>query len=245
MKQSNNNVEKENYSEYNKILKDKTYILPFQNEYRVFRNYFKKNYLKLLPTSKNAKILDIGCGRGQFLYFLRKEGYTDIKGIDLDQENVNTCQKMGFKAVQKDLFEFLKMSNEKYDAIILNDVIEHIQKEQIVSALLLMKERLAPRGKLLIKTVNCNSHAGMVGFFSDFTHEIGFTEKSLMQVGTLSGFRKFIAKNLYIYPNIPILDWLIFCYFKMIYSIKPITNYVNGQKPFAVFSKNILAVFEK
>ena len=39
-----------------------------------------------LPEDRDGKILDIGCGSGQFLYFLRKKGYTQAKGVDVDQD---------------------------------------------------------------------------------------------------------------------------------------------------------------
>lgn len=57
-------------------------------EFETYYKYFKKNYLKHLPESKESKILDIGCGMGHFLYFLEKEGYKNYLGIDISKENI-------------------------------------------------------------------------------------------------------------------------------------------------------------
>src|SRR5450756_98215 len=44
--------------------------------------FFERNYSLLLPTDRNSFILDIGCGAGQFLYFLRRRGYLNLFGVD-------------------------------------------------------------------------------------------------------------------------------------------------------------------
>ncbi len=233
------------YKQYNKFLKEKTFTLNQKKEYSIFSNYFKKNYFRYLPLNKKSNILDVGCGLGHFLYFLRKEGYTQIKGIDMDNENVSRCKKEGFNVVRGDLLKYLEDSKEKFDVIIMNDVIEHIPKKKIIYLLTLIKTRLNKEGKLFVKTLNCNSRAGLTGFFSDFTHQIGFTEKSLYQLSILTGFSHFKSANLYVYPCIPLIDQIVFLFFSAVYKVKPLSNYIQGQKPFKVFSKNILAIFQK
>ena len=221
------------------------YCASNKNQYNLFNNYFKKNYLKHLPKNKNVKILDMGCGLGHFLYFLRKQGYVNVKGIDLNKKNIEHCKKMRLGVVQEDIFDYLKNSKENFDIIVLNDVIEHIEKDKILKLFNIAREMLNKGGKVLIKTPNCNSPYGLAGFFSDFTHQTAFTEKSLGQLAMISNFGNFKVENLYIYPNIPVIDSMTFIFYNILYKTKSIFNYLNGQKPFKVFSKNILAIFEK
>ena len=47
----------------------------------VYYRWYTKDWLDL---PKETPVLDIGCGSGQFLYFLRQQGFTDLVGIDLD-----------------------------------------------------------------------------------------------------------------------------------------------------------------
>jgi SAM-dependent methyltransferase len=70
-----------------------------------------------LSKNKNISILDIGCGTGFSLDYLREEGYTDIKGIDPSKEMVNLA-KLKKLNVKLGGFQDLNKIYEKYDLII-------------------------------------------------------------------------------------------------------------------------------
>lgn len=71
------------------------YIHPdVKKEFALYYRYFKKNYNSLLPMDKEAKILDVGCGIGHFLNFLKEEGYGNTLGIDISKECVNFVNKL-------------------------------------------------------------------------------------------------------------------------------------------------------
>src|SRR5262245_13422925 len=52
-----------------------------------------------LPTGREVPILDIGCGSGQFLYFLRDRGFGQAAGIDLDGDQVEVARSLGLNAI--------------------------------------------------------------------------------------------------------------------------------------------------
>ena len=236
---------KKDYNKYNEFLKNKFYKLD-EKEYNNFFNYFKKNYKKHLPKDKNIKILDVGCGLGHFLFFLKKLGYKNIYGIDYDENNVKFCKSLGFKNVIKaDMFDYFKKSQEMYDLIILNDVLEHIPKENLIDFLIDCKNHLTKGGVFMFKTVNCNNIYGLSSYFADFTHEVGFTKEKVMQISQLADFNKVKVYNLYIYPNIFIVDNIIYFFSKTLYKIKTILFLINGRKHNDVHSKNLLGVLEK
>src|SRR5439155_26972464 len=58
---------------------------------------FRKVLLPLLPADKQARILDLGCGYGEFLCFLQKEGYQNAAGIDLNRRQLDAAERLGVR----------------------------------------------------------------------------------------------------------------------------------------------------
>ena len=147
-------------------------------------------YSKFLPINKNSKILDIGCGMGHFIHFLKKKGFTNYLGIDISPEQVEFVKKfVTDKVLLADAFKFLKDVENEYDVIVMNDVLEHIPKSHIVNLLMLVRKALKGNGVVFIKTVNAANPFNLRGRYIDFTHEVAFTEHSLVQVLKMAGFR--------------------------------------------------------
>jgi len=214
-------------------------------EFKIFYKYYKKNYLRHLPKNKHAKILDIGCGTGHFLYFLKKSGYKKYSGIDLSEEAIKFCKKkkLASTIIKADAESYLKKSQTKYDVIIMNDVIEHIPKNNIVKLLSLIKKQLSKNGKLIIKTINvANPITGNSSRYLDFTHTTGFTQESLSQVIKVSGFRnvKIYAPNIWVFNFLVNIMGVIFD--KILSLIFRLLFLLHGRKSTTIFSKNIIAV---
>ena len=73
--------------------------------------------------------------------------------------------------------------------ITLNDVLEHMPKDKVIPLLSLSRQSLKAGGKLILKTPNLGNFFTVYLRYKDFTHESGFTEKSLHQVLWIAGFR--------------------------------------------------------
>ncbi len=144
------------------------------------------NYMALLPKNKDANILEIGPGFGEWLELLVKEQkYTNVQAIDVSQEVADFCNNiiLGSTSVVDDTQIFLKQHPESFDAILMFHVLEHIPKQQIPGLLATLHEALKPNGKLLIEVPNMgNPFTGLNFRFADFTHEVGFTEMSLQYI---------------------------------------------------------------
>lgn len=166
---------------------------PFQFRERT-KAHFAYNYLALLPRNKNASILEIGPGFGEWLELLVKEqGYTDVQAIDVSSEVVNFCNNIlpGSTRVVQDTQAFLEQRPESFDAILMFHVLEHIPKSQTLGLLTSLHQALKPTGKLLIEVPNmANPFTGLNYRFADFTHEVGFTEMSLQYVLQSAHFRE-------------------------------------------------------
>lgn len=161
-----------------------------EDEYERMADHYELNFGEKLPREMDARILEIGCGGGHFLYYLKKKGYTNYLGIDLSDEAVEWCCDRITPHVEKaDAFSFLMNREHFYDAICSSDVIEHIPKDKILVFLTAVYNALKPKGVLLLRLPNMSNPFALNGRYRDFTHECGYTEKSIFQVLYVSGFR--------------------------------------------------------
>lgn len=152
---------------------------------------YEAMYGRFLPASMDAAILDAGSGAGHFLYFLKKKGYSNFTGIDMSPQQVDFCKKnISEKVILADAFNYLGDKSGTFDLISLNDVLEHIPKDNVIPLLSLLRASLKVGGKLILKTPNLGNFFSVYTRYKDFTHEAGFTERSLRQVLWLAGFRE-------------------------------------------------------
>lgn len=164
----------------------------YENTAKIYHSYYE-NYL---PLDKNAPILDIGCGSGHFLYYLKKMGYANFLGIDLSPDNIEHCKKeITLNVELADAFEYLTDKTNAYSVISANDILEHIPKEKIMIFLELIYHALKPGGILLLRIPNMSNPFVIHIRYRDFTHECGFTENSIYQVLYLAGFRNILINS--------------------------------------------------
>ncbi len=164
----------------------------FKKSARIYLSY----YGDVLPKEKNVLILDIGCGTGQFLYFLDEQGYSNYYGIDASEEQIDFCRKNVTKKVGlADIFEYLKDKKETFDVVSANDVIEHIPKQRLVETLALIHGALRKDGVFLMKVPNMSNPFNLLNRYMDITHEIGFTEYSICEVLDGVGFSSVAIRN--------------------------------------------------
>ncbi|MFO7870638.1 MAG: class I SAM-dependent methyltransferase [Kiritimatiellia bacterium] len=167
-----------------------------KQEYENSCHFFERNFEKYLPGDRKARILDIGCGAGHFLNYLQKRGYENIIGIDISPQQIEFCEKKLTCPLQvADGFDFLASGNHQYEAIAANDLLEHIQKDRVIELARLVRESLTPDGVFLAKTPNLGNIFALYSRYRDFTHEVGFTDKSLRQVLSAAGFRQITVKG--------------------------------------------------
>lgn len=156
-------------------------------------SFFVPNFDEVVrPLDKaRSQCLDLGCGFGNFIYYLRKKGFRNLTGIDLDQDQIDICKREfpGGSFFAQDIFDFLRKANQNYDLISVFSVLEHIAKESTLEFLKLIKSRLSEKGIVVLSTPNMETIFGNTGGrYGDFTHTVGFTYFSLLQVLKMAGF---------------------------------------------------------
>src|SRR5680860_16835 len=103
-----------------------------EQDMKDFVKRWPKFYEQFLPSNKDAKILDLGCGLGHFLYLLNHMGYSNYVGVDMVKENIEYVNMhITPNAFQEDAYAHLDNNIEIYDLIQLKDVIEHIERDRL------------------------------------------------------------------------------------------------------------------
>ncbi len=157
---------------------------------RSYENYVIPEYLKILLAerfSKDAKILDFGCGLGQILQALRVAGFDEIFGADIERQVLDQVGKT-YPVFDASEIDWDKGLESAFDLIIMSHVLEHIRKDHIISHVTRMKRLLKPSGKLLVMVPNAQANTGCYWAYEDFTHEYLFTSGSLCYVLRAAGF---------------------------------------------------------
>jgi predicted TPR repeat methyltransferase len=138
--------------------------------------------------SRDARILDLGCGRGSWLRWMRNKGFQSLTGVDFSRVDLDNVGLADAVLQQGDLFAFLRSGTERFDVVHAKDVIEHMTKDEVVEFLTLCRARLVPGGQLWISTFNALAPMAAQTWRGDFTHETSFTPQSMRQVMHACGF---------------------------------------------------------
>lgn len=173
------------------------YLL-FEQKFRGSREQIikrQREYLNYFQQSK--RVLDIGCGRGEFIELLLQQGI-NAQGIDINEEMVEYCQERGFEVSNIDANQFLSNITEPtYDAIIMAQVIEHLTFNEYSYLLKQIHRVLRPGGFVIIETINVQSVYAMNNwFYMDPTHTKPVHPETLKFVVENIGFNKVEKKLL-------------------------------------------------
>ena len=144
----------------------------FAERFRGSEEYVKagqKIYLADFAGRKN--VLDLGCGRGEFLEMMRQAGVS-ARGIDMSPETITVCRQKGLTAEVADLFTWLAAQPEgSFDGIFCSQVVEHVPPDRLPEMIRLAASRLAPGGVIAIETPNPECLAIFAThFYLDPTH---------------------------------------------------------------------------
>ncbi len=144
----------------------------FAERFRGPEAYVKQGQQLYLPFFRNRRsVLDIGCGRGEFLEMMRDAG-VPARGIDLGEESVALCRARGLEAETADLFPYLAaLPESSLDGIFCAQVVEHIPPARLPEMIRLCAATLEPGGVLAIETPNPECLAIFAThFYLDPTH---------------------------------------------------------------------------
>ena len=103
---------------------------------------------------KNKKILDLGCGTGEFLNNYYGMG-AECSGIDIEN-NFKIKNKINFKLINMDANKFLKNCKKKFDVIFLFEFLEHLEEQDKYQLFENLTKNLNKNAYIFISTLNKN-----------------------------------------------------------------------------------------
>lgn len=144
----------------------------FEDAYRGAEDDIRERMRDYVTRFAGARdVLDVGCGRGEFLELLREHDIP-ARGIDLNLEMVARCQAKGLDVVAADVVSYLAgLDDDTLGGLIATQVVEHLQPDDLLRVLELASRKLRPGSPIVLETINpaCWS-AFFESYVRDLTH---------------------------------------------------------------------------
>jgi len=178
----------------------------FEDRFRGTRDDIMNRVRVYLPTirevgagSAEAPVLDVGCGRGEWLELLRAEGATAM-GVDVSATMVKECTDSGLQAVCDDAIEYLVGVPEgTFGAVTGFHFIEHLPFRRFIELLDASLRALREGGVAIFETPNPeNLVVGSCNFWYDPTHRAPMPPEMVRWVAESRGFAR--AEILRLHP---------------------------------------------
>ncbi|MDZ7962342.1 MAG: class I SAM-dependent methyltransferase [Aulosira sp. DedQUE10] len=154
------------------------FYVAFEDEFRGKREEILnrlKVYLPLIEKTKvgnpDSPILDVGCGRGEWLELLQESGYT-AKGLDINTVMVEQSRSRGFDVIEADVMHYLQsLPDSSLGAVTGFHIIEHLNFPILMKFISEVVRTLKPGGLAVFETPNPqNILVGSCNFYFDPTH---------------------------------------------------------------------------
>jgi SAM-dependent methyltransferase len=163
----------------------------FEDAFRGSRDEIRARLATYVPRFEAlSDVLDIGCGRGEFLGLLRERGIA-ARGLDLNHEMVEVCRADGLDVVESDALAYLEsLPDASLGGVFAAQVIEHLPPDYLMRLIEACYHKLRPGGLLILETIN---PACWLAFFEsylrDLTHVRALHPDTLQYLMRVSGFQ--------------------------------------------------------
>lgn len=150
---------------------------------------FVERYLRSwLEPRRGFPILDIGAGTGTTLRALQRAGFAQVEGVDSSASQVERARLLGTAVLLQGGLEALECrAPGSLGAIILLDVIEHLELKDLLELFRLAASRLTKGGVLVARAPNGTGLFGGAVRYGDLTHRRAYTPQSIAQAFALTG----------------------------------------------------------
>ena len=185
--------------------------------------YLNRVIRRHVPADRDAQILDLGCGFGALLYWLKQAGYNRLEGMDRSAEQVEGAHGLGLAFVREgDITEHLATrSSSSCDVVFAFDVLEHFGKEEAMRFADEVFRVLRPGGRFILHLPYAEGvFSGSVAC-GDFTHELILNRRSVAQLLRCVGFSDISS-----YEDTPVVHgvmsaarWMIWKAYRAVFSL--------------------------
>jgi O-antigen chain-terminating methyltransferase len=134
-------------------------------------------------------VLDVGCGRGEFLDLLHARGIR-ARGLDLNHEMVEVCRARGLDVAESDALSYLEgQPDGAIGGLFAAQVVEHLQPAYLLRFLDVAFHKLRPGAPIVLETLNPACWTAFFdSFIRDITHVWPLHPETLRYLVLASGF---------------------------------------------------------
>jgi O-antigen chain-terminating methyltransferase len=162
----------------------------FENEFRGSQEIIRARLESYLPYFADASdVLDVGCGRGEFLDLLAARGVSG-RGLDLNHEMVEVCRARGLEVAESDAVSHLAgLPDGSLGGLFAAQVVEHLEPGYLLRLLDLAFHKLRPGAPIVLETLNPACWTAFFdSFIRDITHVWPLHPETLRYLVLASGF---------------------------------------------------------
>jgi SAM-dependent methyltransferase len=175
----------------------------FEDQFRGSQDDIRERVAAYVPLFEGASdVLDIGCGRGEFLELLRAKGIS-ARGVDLNEEMAAVCRERGLDATAGDALSYLlAQPDESIGGLFSAQVVEHLEPEYLMRFLDAAYHKLRPGSKIVLETINAACwYAFFSSYIRDITHQRPLHPDTLQYLISASGFQKVTVRYAAPFPE--------------------------------------------
>jgi SAM-dependent methyltransferase len=135
-------------------------------------------------------VLDVGCGRGEFLDLLRRQGI-QARGLDTNHEMVEVCRAQGFDVVEADALGYLAaLDDDRLGGVFAAQVVEHLEPAYLMQFIETAFHKIRPGGVIVLETINAACWTAFFdSYIRDLTHVRPLHPDTLQYLVRVSGFQ--------------------------------------------------------
>jgi SAM-dependent methyltransferase len=186
-----------------------TFFAAFDEQFRGTRTQIKEQLRVYLTPLKDVKIgrganliVDLGCGRGEWLELLQEEGMQG-KGVERNRALVEECCQAGLDVVESDILTYLcTLPNSSIGGVTGFHIIEHLPFEVMLDVFDETVRVLQPGGIAIFETPNPqNVLVSTLEFYNDPTHRTPLPSTLLKFIAEAKGLQRIELLQLHPFPE--------------------------------------------
>lgn len=163
----------------------------FEDRFRGSTDDIRQRVSEYLPFFQGARdVLDVGCGRGEFLALLREQGIR-ARGVDINGSMVDVCRQQGLDATEADALSYLRAQPDgSLGGLFAAQVVEHVEPRYLTGLLDAAFDKLRPGAPVIFETINPACwFAFFESYIRDITHVRPIHPDTLTYLLIASGFQ--------------------------------------------------------
>jgi SAM-dependent methyltransferase len=164
--------------------------LGFEDAFRGSRDEIRRRLATYVPEFQGlSPVLDLGCGRGEFLDLLHAAGI-EGRGLDVNHEMVEACRARGLDVAEGDALSYVAaLPDASLGGIFAAQVVEHLEPDYLIRLLETARHKIRPGGAIVLETINAACWTAFFeSYLRDLTHVRALHPDTLQYLLRASGF---------------------------------------------------------